>query len=322
MSTIIVLAAIAAGQLQVAHLGDSRVYLIRGHQIHRLTLDHTWIQNALDHHRISREDAKKHPNRNVIRRYLGINYDLDIDRDVVLPGTYNHNIIKRQFDQKLCLEPGDVILLCSDGLTNKVSDEEILKLIKTHKYQPQKAADKLINMALSKKEQDNITVVLLSLPGTGSRPYWSQKLGWVFTLLVLGLFIYGAVVLINFRKGLEFGWVTVVSTPETLQLPVLTATAIPVKTSPLQSTVSPPHSPGTPQRAVSIPDDPPATPLTMKPSPTKRPLPTATYTPTPSPIATPITEATVLITLEQSQSISVTLISPENGASSNGLQIF
>jgi serine/threonine protein phosphatase PrpC len=170
MSTTLVLAAISNGLLYLAHLGDSRAYLIRHRRIHRLTLDHSWVQDALDRNRINAEDARRHPNRNVIRCYLGISPVIDVDRRIVLPGTYNHGLTNRQFASELALRRGDVILLCSDGLTDNVSDEEILAMVRRRRHRPQQVADELIQSVLIRRGTDNVTITLLSLV-SGSRRF-------------------------------------------------------------------------------------------------------------------------------------------------------
>lgn len=187
MSTTLVLAAIAGDQLSIAHLGDSRAYLLRGGKLYRLTLDHTWIQEALDLNRITVEEARAHPNRNVIRRYLGINPNIEVDWQIVHP---NGNAAEtRDYTTTVTLQPDDVILLCSDGLTEKVSDDEILTVLNRHKGAPEKAADLLVKRALAKKETDNITVVLLSYAKRAGLGGWGKWL-WIPLLLLLGIFFY------------------------------------------------------------------------------------------------------------------------------------
>lgn len=189
MSTTLVLAAIAGDQLSIAHLGDSRAYLLREGTLYRLTLDHTWIQEALDLDRITAEEARAHPNRNVIRRYLGINPNIEVDWQVIAPNENTTKASAREYSTAITLLPDDLILLCSDGLTEKVSDEEILGILNRHKGAPDQAANLLVKRALAKKEQDNITVVLFSYAKRSTLAKWGKWL-WIPLMLLLGVFLY------------------------------------------------------------------------------------------------------------------------------------
>jgi len=159
-------AAIEGWQLYVAHLGDSRAYLIRNNVIHSLTVDHTWVQQALDAGRLSEADAKLHPNRHTILRHLGVARGLEIDREL-LAFPSDQRLASRRMATSLSLEPGDAILLCSDGVTEKVKDEEILAIVKANKEQPKQAVRQLVQCALDREEGDNITAVLLVMPEIG-----------------------------------------------------------------------------------------------------------------------------------------------------------
>ncbi|MEZ4662909.1 MAG: protein phosphatase 2C domain-containing protein [Caldilineaceae bacterium] len=191
MSTTLVMALVVGDQLMVAHLGDSRAYLIRGDSINRLTLDHTWGQEALDKQRISQYELENHPNRNVIRRYLGITPNIQVDWNIARPGTFQLDAEQRQWENQVRLEPNDVVLLCSDGLTDKVTEFEMLDAVQRHAHDPQKASEALIKAALNKKEQDNITAVLLSyadkplaapVAAGGGR---SNYVGWLLGALIV-----------------------------------------------------------------------------------------------------------------------------------------
>lgn len=162
MSTTLVLAALVGGTLKVAHLGDSRAYLIRDRRIFRLTRDHTWVENAIDHKLISATEAKTHPNRNVIQNYLGITGHLEIDHNIMMPANHHNGAGHRYVNTTLSLKMNDAILLCTDGLTDKVSDEEICTVVNRN-YQPRQATVELVKLALGKQETDNITAVILSL---------------------------------------------------------------------------------------------------------------------------------------------------------------
>ncbi len=157
MSTTIVLAALAGEKLYVMHLGDSRAYLIRGDAIYQLVADHTWAQEAIDMGVLSTEEAAQHPGRNQLLRYLGAQKGLGVDRGIIVPAT-------TQREEYLAAQPGDMILLCSDGLHNRVGDVAIKQIILEHVGYPQDAVDALLEKAVDKGERDDITAILLELP--------------------------------------------------------------------------------------------------------------------------------------------------------------
>ena len=146
-------------RLYTAYVGDSRIYLLRGKQIQRLTVDHTWVQEAYEKGIITAEQMRDHPNVHVIRRYLGgiklpdVDFRLRIDNEESKEESENN--------QGFHLEPGDTILLCTDGLTDLVWDDEILKIIRSKKDMKQ-AAESLINLANDRGGHDNICLLYTS----------------------------------------------------------------------------------------------------------------------------------------------------------------
>jgi PPM family protein phosphatase len=148
-------------KLYTAYVGDSRIYLIRGKQVQRITIDHTWVQEAFEKGIITAEQMHDHPNVHVIRRYLGglklpnVDFRLRIDNEESNEESENN--------QGFSLEPGDTILMCTDGLTDLVWDDEILKIVRSKKDM-KSAAETLVNMANERGGHDNITVVILSMP--------------------------------------------------------------------------------------------------------------------------------------------------------------
>ncbi|MBE2237801.1 MAG: protein phosphatase 2C domain-containing protein [Caldilineaceae bacterium] len=180
MSTTLVVAAVDGNQLLAMHLGDSRAYLVRGGKAHQLTRDHTWVQEALEEGRITREQAANHPNKHVILRYLGDTRGISIDQGVLDPdkplADIDETEVGRQQvnvgDTALTLRPGDALLLCSDGLYNRITDAEIAGAVTS--YAPEKAVKSLIDEAVKRQEPDNITIVLwttmgMVAPATASR---------------------------------------------------------------------------------------------------------------------------------------------------------
>ncbi len=147
-------------QLYIAYAGDSRIYWIRGKRIRQLSRDHTWVQEALDKGLLDREGVRSHPNLHVIRRYLGSEEPPEPDLGLYLePGESERHA--RQ-NQGLMLEPGDVVLLCTDGLTDLVSENEIRDMLPGRTLNQSAAA--LIELANTRGGHDNITVVILGVP--------------------------------------------------------------------------------------------------------------------------------------------------------------
>ncbi len=140
MGTTVVAATIGDDYLYVANVGDSRLYLIdKG--IEQITRDHSLVEEMIRAGELQRKDARSHPDRNIITRAVGVRAPVKIDF----------------FDVKL--EKGDKILLCSDGLTNMVEDEDILRIVKKS-GSLEEAAKHLVNEANKNGGKDNISVVL------------------------------------------------------------------------------------------------------------------------------------------------------------------
>jgi len=148
-------------QLYIAYAGDSRIYLLRGKRIQQLSRDHTWVQEALDKGILSRAAIKSHPNLHVIRRYIGSSEPPEPDLRLYLrPGESDQ---EARSNQGMLLLPGDVILLSTDGLTDLVSDTEIANMLPGRTLK--QAAKALIDLANQRGGHDNITVLLMGVPG-------------------------------------------------------------------------------------------------------------------------------------------------------------
>ncbi len=156
---------VAGDELYTAHVGDSRIYLVRAGTIHRITVDHTWVQEALEQGIITPDQARDHPNVHVLRRHLGSIELPDVD--------FHQNLNADEDDQQtrdnqgMDLKPGDVLLLCTDGLTDLVWDDEILRLITSGKALKSVAED-LAAQANERGGYDNITVMLIRVPQPGT----------------------------------------------------------------------------------------------------------------------------------------------------------
>ena len=185
-------------QLFTASAGDSRIYLIRGERILRLTTDHTWVQEAIDQGVLRPEQARAHPNAHVIRRYLGSRQEVVPDLRV---RTYVDEDYFSESNQGTYLLPGDILLLSSDGLTDLVSDNEILTAVRNHDLKA--SLDALIRLANQRGGHDNITLVALGVPTSGNRvPAVSRRsTRWLMPvpclavglLLLAGAFLLGSI---------------------------------------------------------------------------------------------------------------------------------
>ena len=130
---------------QIVHVGDSRAYLLRDGRLRRLTQDHTVVDRLAREGKIPAEEADRHPQRSVLERALGVGPEVDVDV------------------QLLDVRPGDRLLLCTDGLTSMLNDEEIREILLTEK-DPEAAARALIDAALAAGGKDNVTAVIVDFP--------------------------------------------------------------------------------------------------------------------------------------------------------------
>ncbi len=144
MGTTVVAALITGNRGHIAHVGDSRAYRINAHGVERLTVDHSLVESLVVANQLSREQAREHPQVNVIYRTIGDQHQVAVDINPVR------------------LDPGDSLLLCSDGLTGALTDETIFQMVSgaTH---PQAACDALIEAANQSGGDDNITVIIITL---------------------------------------------------------------------------------------------------------------------------------------------------------------
>jgi serine/threonine protein phosphatase PrpC len=172
MGTTATLAAIHQGRLYLAHVGDSRAYLVRGGRLRLLTLDHTWGNEMVRLGRFSPGEVGSHPRRDELARYIGMPGSLEIDSGPRRPGG-RHPALQPLDEDGLPLLPGDVVLLCSDGLIkprktqpgNFVEDAEILKVVGRKRHAPQDLANTLVSLALGRQVDDNVSVVVMEIPG-------------------------------------------------------------------------------------------------------------------------------------------------------------
>jgi protein phosphatase len=147
-------------RLYTASVGDSRVYLIDNRSIHQVTTDHTWVQEAIEQGALTEQEARSHPNAHVIRRYLGSKNDVVPDTRLRL--SLGEEDRTAEANQGAQIQPGDCILLCSDGLTDLVDDSEIHAALKTGNLD--QSLEKLVKLANQRGGHDNITAVALQMP--------------------------------------------------------------------------------------------------------------------------------------------------------------
>jgi protein phosphatase len=148
-------------RLYIASVGNSRLYLLREGKLHQVNVDHTWVQEAIEAGALTPEQARVHPNANIIRRYIGSRRALEVDLRMRMQP--DDDIEQSEKNQGTRMLPGDRLLLCSDGLNDMVEDEVIRETLDSNDLEP--AVDKLIALANENGGKDNITVIVLEIPG-------------------------------------------------------------------------------------------------------------------------------------------------------------
>ncbi|MBN1515592.1 Stp1/IreP family PP2C-type Ser/Thr phosphatase [Candidatus Sumerlaeota bacterium] len=143
MGTTVASVYVDGDQLVIAHVGDSRVYRFRGDSLVLMTEDHTWVNEQLQREIITEEEAKNHRWKNVITRALGNRSEVEVDV------------------QSAAIENDDLYLLCSDGLTTMLDDEDLRQMIIHSNFKLEELVDDLIHEANSRGGFDNISVILL-----------------------------------------------------------------------------------------------------------------------------------------------------------------
>jgi len=253
--------------LYTATVGDSRIFLLRGGRLSQLSTDHTWIQEALENGILTPDQVKGHPNAHVIRRFLGSPVPPEPDFRLKLSGSETNE--EAEANQGLALETGDVLLLCSDGLTDLVTNQEIEAVLGSMKMD--EAADILVSMACQRGGHDNITLILVQVPE--ARPASPRK--WPRLALFGGISLVVLLILLGLLFVLT-GWLE--------RQPVKEGGGTP---APFAQTVGP----GAATELETLPPlvFPTETPkvVTASPSgPTITPWPTHTFAPSPSPTRT------------------------------------
>ena len=142
MGTTVVACVVVDGVAHISHVGDSRAYRFSPERIEQITRDHSYVQRLIEDGRLTAEEAKRYPHRNIITRALGVEERLLED--------YN----------EVSLEKEDAILICTDGLSGSVEEEEMLEVFRQASFY--EYPDRLVRLANGKGGSDNVTVVILS----------------------------------------------------------------------------------------------------------------------------------------------------------------
>jgi serine/threonine protein phosphatase PrpC len=251
MGATCVCAWVIGSRLYTASVGDSRLYLLSGHAIHQISTDHTWVQEALELGIITPEQAQGHRNSHIIRRYLGSLNPPQVDFRLRL----NDNEAEESTlsNQGLALLPGDMVLLCSDGLTDLVSAAEIQSALRSQPLEA--AAQALIDLALQRGGHDNITLVILKNPvaaDSKTRPIRKLSLrrwvvgclGALLVMILAGFLALTAAGLMGVPLPIDLPWLPPAAA-STITPPVLPATAtfVPPQVQPSPTpTVTPTHT--------------------------------------------------------------------------------
>jgi serine/threonine protein phosphatase PrpC len=160
MGSTVVVAMVVGSRLYTAHVGDSRIYLLRGGRLQQITTDHTWVQEAIEYDIIAPDEARGHPHAHILRRHIGGDQLPEPDTRMRLKDGESDR--QSLANQGTTLRKGDHILLCSDGLTDLVEDMQIYRGLSS--YEPQESVEILTQLALDHGGDDNITLVIIAAP--------------------------------------------------------------------------------------------------------------------------------------------------------------
>ena len=202
MGTTITALIASESSVKIAHVGDSRAYLLRAGELTRVTEDHTLVGRLVQQGRLTEEDAEHHPQRSYLERALGVEPDVEVDVTV------------------MDIEPGDRIMLCSDGLYSMISAAQIAEVLLSED-EPEAAASQLCALAVEAGGADNVTTLVIDFPGQRvksmkpqSAPLarnrrWMVKVGLIAALLIALAFAARAALDRTYYVGMHGGEVTV-----------------------------------------------------------------------------------------------------------------
>jgi len=263
-------------RLYMANVGDTRIYLIRDNSIRQLSTDHTWIQEAIDAGILTREDAHDHPHSHVIRRHLGSSQPVVPDTRLRLNEDENND--QAEANQGMMLMPEDQLVLCSDGLTDLVNDDEIMEIFEVNEQED--AIDALIDLANLRGGHDNITIISLQYPGITEKtqpvPVPTKGKKKRTACLVFGILFLLALII---SAGIYYYLIR--PEPSQSPIPATSSTTLPSTTTTMPTELSPPS-----QTPVSTESDSIIPSATIEIIPTVSPL-MDTLTPWPTNTSSP-----------------------------------
>lgn len=176
---------IEEGQMAIAHVGDSRIYLLRHGSLVRVTHDHSYVEELVDSGQITADEARTHPSRSIITRALGSDPDMYADHF------------------SLEVSNGDRVILCSDGLSSMIADSQ-LEALAVSSATPQQAADNLVAAALTAGGLDNVTVVVVDVVDDGTAEKSRRRLAkraFGVTATLVGVLLATILVCLAFIRG-------------------------------------------------------------------------------------------------------------------------
>lgn len=194
MGSTAAVAAIAENRLYLANVGDSRIYLLRKEEAIRLTIDHTWEHEIVRNGRLSAADAARHPRKDELVRSIGYDPSVKVDLGIWFRGG-EESEAEAEAAQGLPLHAGDRVLICSDGVTKARHDnphehyvEEADLVDLTRGRSPEEAVEAILRYARSRKVDDNVSTVLLQVPGGGRvTKRRADPRRWVAAVLIIAL---------------------------------------------------------------------------------------------------------------------------------------
>jgi serine/threonine protein phosphatase PrpC len=268
-------ALVIDNRLYTASVGDSRIYLISGDKIQQLTTDHTWIQEALEAGLLTPEEAQNHPNTHVIRRYLGSPQPVEVDLRLRLSADETDE--QTLSNQGVVLQPGDHVILCSDGLSDLVTAQEILSIFKDQEQEY--ALHTLTSLANQRGGHDNITIIALQMPvsitETTPTRVIRRRGGWQRWMTCLAVTIVTVIVMFALFLGYWFFTLRDTTLPPSSSLTVTPTTATETVSANERTPAIGTATPSGSSIATRTPGLPNATPAaeTLTPWPTNTPIP-------------------------------------------------
>lgn len=296
MGTTAAVAVVRDQEVHVANVGDSRVYLVRNGNIAQITEDHSWVEEQVRAGVLTREQARSHPQRNVITRALGTGARVEPD---LFHGA---------------LHEGEVLLLCSDGLTGHVSDAELMDRVS--RFPPEQAVRRLVDLANQRGGTDNISVIVVRgespmapIPALPAAAASGRQRLPILALAVAAFLLIaaGAVAAVLLGRGGPASATPTVAAQESpvaavAITPTLTSTLVLV-TGTMTTTLATPTAAvvavaetaaGEPTATLAVTPTLTATPLPTTPAPTQAATPTRAAPPSPQGAATPTSIAVPL----------------------------